>query len=285
MPDLSHLPRNAEPEAEDTRSDTPASARDTGEGEVKVLDADAGMDRECEEVLAICRAVFETPLGLDDGFAEAGGHSILIARLAQQLQAAGWVVPVRALLSDCNTARKVANRPRVLQQASKAFTAPVKSDENSAERDEAAAEVLSIGYFTTLQVLFAIFLYSPLLVAFLSFVDFIEFGTIFTTASLWAFIIDGFFLYLLALVTPFASLLWVMTIKFFMGGDIHENNVTPGVYPKWSKMHLRIWCIGPAGEHGARPAACDVSQRSAYGIRVAAARRDRGRQPSVRTRC
>ena len=244
LPKLSHLPRNAEPEAEDTRSDTPASARDTGEGEVKVLDADAGIDRECEEVLAICRAVFETPLGLDDGFAEAGGHSILIARLAQKLQAAGWVVPVRALLSDCNTARKVANRPRALQQASKAFTAPVKSDENSAERDEAAVEVLSIGYFTTLQVLFAIFLYSPLLVAFLSFVDFIEFGTIFTTASLWAFIIDGFFLYLLALVTPFASLLWVMTIKFFMGGDIHENNVTPGVYPKWSKMHLRIWCIG-----------------------------------------
>ena len=243
LPDLSHLPRNTEPEAEETRSDTPARARDTGEGEVKVLDAHAGMDRECEEVLAICRAVFETPLGLDNGFAEAGGHSILIARLAQQLQAAGWVVPVRALLSDCNTARKVANRPRLLQQASKAFTAPVKSDENSAERDEAAAEVLSIGYFTTLQVLFAIFLYSPLLVAFLSIVDFIEFGTIFTTASLWAFIIDGFFVYLVTLVTPFASLLWVMTIKFFMGGDIHENNVTPGVYPKWSKMHLQIWCI------------------------------------------
>ena len=244
LPKLSHLPRNAEPEAEDTRSDTPASARDTGEGEVKVLDADAGMDRECEDELAICRAVFETPLGLDDGFAEAGGYSILIARLAQKLQAAGWVVPVRALLTDCNTARKVANRPRALQRAFKAFAVPVKSDENSAERDEAAVEVLSIGYFTTLQVLFAIFLYSPLLVAFLSFVDFIEFGTIFTTASLWAFIIDGFFLYLLALVTPFASLLWVMTIKFFMGGDIHENNVTPGVYPKWSKMHLRIWCIG-----------------------------------------
>ena len=243
LPDLSHLRRNGEPEAEETRADTPARARDTQEGEVTVLDADAGMDRECEEVLAICRAVFETPLGLDDGFAEAGGHSILIARLAQQLQAAGWVAPVRALLSDCNTARKVANQPRLLQQASKAFTAPVKSDENSAERDEAAAEALSIRYFTTLQVLFAIFLYSPLLVIFLSLVDFIEFGTIFTTASLWAFIIDGVFVYLVTLVTPFASLLWVMTIKFFMGGDIHQNNVTPGVYPKWSKMHLRIWCI------------------------------------------
>ena len=241
LPNLSHPLRNAEPEAEDTRWETPASVRDTRDRGVKVPDAEAGMDPECEEVLSICRAVFETPLGLDDGFAEAGGHSILIARLAQKLQAAGWVVQVRALLSDCNTARKVANRPRALQQV---LTVPVNSDENSAECDEAAAGVLSIGYFTTLQILFAILLYSPLLVTFLSFVDFIEFGTIFTTASLWAFIIDGFFLYLLALVTPFACLLWVMVIKFFMGGDIYKNNVTSGVYPKWSKMHLRIWCIG-----------------------------------------
>jgi non-ribosomal peptide synthetase-like protein len=244
LPNLSHLLRNAEAETEANRWDTAASARNTGDGEVKVPDAKAGMDPECEEVLSICRAVFETPLGLDDGFAEAGGHSILIARLAQKLQSAGWVVPVRALLSDCNTARKVANRPRALPQASQAFVAPLKSGAHSAGRDEAAAEVLSIGYFTTLQVLFASFLYSPLMVAFLSFFDFVEFGTIFTTASLRSFIIDGFFLYLLALVTPFAILLWVMTMKFFMGGDIRENNVTPGVYPKWSRMHLRIWCIG-----------------------------------------
>ena len=243
LPNLSHLSRNAEPEAEETRTDTPAGARDTGDGEVKPPDADAGIDPRCEEVLAICRGVFETPLGLDDGFAEAGGHSIVIARLAHHLQAAGWVVPVRALLSDCNTARKVANRPRALQQASRVPTAPVTSDENSAERDEAAAEVLSIRYFTTLQVLFAFLLYSPGLVAFLGFFHFAEVGTFFTTASLWAFIIVGFLLYLLVLVTPFVSLLWVMTIKFFMGGSIYKNNVTPGVYPKWSRMHLRIWCI------------------------------------------
>ena len=244
LPSLSHLLRNTKPEAENTSWGTPASARDTGEGEVTVLDADAGMDPACEEVLAICSAVFETPIGLDDGFTEAGGHSILIARLAQKLRAAGWVVQVRELLSDCNTARKVANRSQAFQQASKFPTAPVKTDEKSAERDEAAAEVLSIGYFTTLQILFAIFLYSPVLVASLSVAEFVQLGTFFTTASVWAFTIGGFLLYLLGLVTPFASLLWVMMIKFFMSGDIYENNVTPGVYPKWSKMHLRIWCIG-----------------------------------------
>ena len=106
----------------------PAGVRDAGDGKIELPDADAGMDPECEEVLAICRAVFETPLGLDDGFAEAGGHSIVIARLAQRLQAAGWAVPVRALLSDCNTARKVASRPRLLQQTSTASRRAVKSD-------------------------------------------------------------------------------------------------------------------------------------------------------------
>ena len=240
LPNFSHLPRNAEPEAEDIDRGTAACTRNRGGAAVNPPDANQTVTPECEEVLTICRSVFEMPLGLDDGFVDSGGHSIVIARLAQKLHAAGWVVPVRALLSDCNTARKVANRPRVLHQTTQAITA--RTDEISAERDEAAAEVLSIGYFTTRQVLFAIVLYSPGLVVFLS--VFAEVGTIFTTASLWAFIVDGFFLYLLALVLPFVSLLWVMIVKLFMGGDIYKNSVTPGVYPKWSKMHLRVWCIG-----------------------------------------
>jgi non-ribosomal peptide synthetase-like protein len=246
LPDLSLLLRNAGPEAGNGHKNNPASARHTGKKEVEVNppDAGAGIDPECEEVLAICRAVFERPLGLDDGFAEAGGHSILIARLAQQLQAAGWMAPVRALLSDCNTARKVANRPRALHLASKAPTAPAKSGEKSGERDEAAAEVLSSGYFTTLQVLFAALLYSPALVAFLSVSEFADVGRFFASASLQGFILVGCFLYLLALATPFAALLWVMMIKLFMRGYVYKNNVTPGVYPKWSKMHLRTWCIG-----------------------------------------
>ncbi len=242
LPKLSDLIRNREAEAERTDRDTLASARD--KRVVELPDADAGMDSHCEEVLAICRAVFETQLGLDDGFVEAGAHSILIARLAQQLQASGWVVPVRALLSDCNTARKVASRARALRQDSKVAAGPVSSFEAHPEHDHAAAEVLPVGYFTTLQVLFALLMYSPALVAFVVALDFIDVGAFFTTASLWAFIIAGLLLYLLGLVTPFASLLWVMTIKFFMGGGVYNNNVSPGVYPKWSRMHLRIWCIG-----------------------------------------
>jgi non-ribosomal peptide synthetase-like protein len=239
LPKLSHLLRNAEPDAEH------ASAGMQGIREEEIKPPDAGaMDPACEEVLAICRAVFETPLELDDGFIEAGGHSILVARLAQRLQASGWALPVRSLLTDCNTARKVASCPRAPRELPKAAMIALESDKSTAEQDQTAAAVLSIEYFTTLQVLFAMLLYSPSLVAFLIALNSLEVGTFFTTANLGEFIIVGSFLYLLGLVTPFLFLLWVMMIKFFMGGNIYSNKVSPGVYPKWSKMHLRIWCIG-----------------------------------------
>jgi non-ribosomal peptide synthetase-like protein len=138
----------------------------------------------------------------------------------------------------------VANRRREFQQASKAPTAAAKSDRSRTKRDESAASVLSVGYFTILQVLFLSVLYAPPLIGFLGLVAFAEIGEFFMTAYLWEFIGVGFLMYLLALVLPFASLLWVMVIKLFMGGDIYRNNVTPGAYPKWSRMHLRTWCIG-----------------------------------------
>jgi non-ribosomal peptide synthetase-like protein len=73
------------------------------------------------------------------------------------------------------------------------------------------------------------------------------------TAYLWEFVVVGLQMLLVALILPFASLLWVMLIKRFMGGSIYENNVMPGVYPKWSKMHLRIWYIGRLENSVLRP--------------------------------
>ena len=240
LPNLSYLLTKQRPETENTRSGTVVDAR----AELAARDADARMQSECDEVLAICRAALELPLGLDDEFVEAGAHSIAIARLAQRLQAAGWMVSVRALLSEYNTARKLAASPRALNHTSVAPTVPVRTGESGEERDEAAAEVLSISYFTTLQILLATILYSPALLALAGVFSFADVGTFFTTASLPEFIIGGFFLYLLGLATPFAALLWAMTIKLILGGDVYRNNVASGTYPKWSRMHLRIWFIG-----------------------------------------
>ena len=254
LPNLAHLLRSAEPRAKDALQVPSTNAPNEGQEAAK-LPASEGMSPECEEVLAICRAVFDMPLELDDGFAEAGGHSLLIARLAQKLRAAGWVLPVRALLSDCNTVRKIANRPRTHQQASKASIAPVKSEETTAGRDEGPANVLSIRYFTSLQVLFAILLYVPFLVTFVAAFALIDVEAFFTTGNFAEFVVAALCLYFTGLVMPFASLFWVMTIKFFLGGGVYKNNVTPGVYPKWSRMHLRIWCIGRLEQLGLRPLA------------------------------
>jgi non-ribosomal peptide synthetase-like protein len=238
LPDLSRLLRDNEPRPGRV-SAAGAAVPATGEA----LPSGAEADPRCAEVLSICRTVFGTPLGLDDAFADAGGHSIAIARLAHHLQLAGWAVPVRALLSDCNTARKVAARPRVLRPEVEAPASAAKSGEPATERDEAAAAVLSVRHFTTLQVLFAALLYSPAFAVALGVFDVAEVGSFFTTASLVDFIVLGLALYGVALVTPFASLLWVMAIKRLIGGSVYRNNLTPGVYPKWSRMHLRVWCI------------------------------------------
>ncbi len=230
LPRLSHLLANAGVKMADEKAAIP--------------DTTVSMEPGREEILDICNTVFEAPLGWDDVFADHGGHSIVIARLAQRLQVAGWVVPVRALLSDCDTARKIANRPRQLQQATPTPACAIKPNQSSTSRDEAAAKVLSVGSFTTLQVLFLWLLFAPALASFLGLIAFAEIGEFFMTASIWGFIGVGSAMFLVALALPFAGLLWVMLIKLFMGGHIYKNNVTPGIYPKWSRMHLRVWCIG-----------------------------------------
>ena len=82
--------------------------------------------------------------------------------------------------------------------------------------------MLSVGFFTTLQVLFLSLLFAPCF-GFLGLIAIAEIGEFFMTASLWGFIGVGFLMYLVALVLPFAGLLWVMVIKLFMGGHIYKE--------------------------------------------------------------
>jgi non-ribosomal peptide synthetase-like protein len=244
LPDLSDLMADAKLAAEDI-GDCPSTGPSyAGSGQAAPAEPDPELEPGCEEVLTICNAVFETPMGWDSVFVDHGGHSIVIARLAQRLQAAGWVVPVRALLSDCDTARKVAHRTRQLPKPARAPETAAQSGEKITQRDESAAKVFSPGYFTVLQLLFLWLLFFPPLAGFLGLIAFAEIGEFFMTAHIGEFIGAGLLMYLFALVLPFASLLWVMVIKLMMGGHLYRNNVTPGIYPKWSRMHLRTWCIG-----------------------------------------
>jgi len=215
-----------------------------------ITDADA--EPESGEVLRICREVFDnTELGWDDVFADSGGHSILIAELTLRLQVAGRKVTVRDLLSECNTARRVAALPRELQQTFEPARVAAPPECMCDEGDEAPVEVLSVRHFTTLQALFLLLLYSPHLIGsmgLLGLVAIVQIGELFLSAHLLDFILAGFLLYSLALLLPFANVLWVMMIKLFMGGDIYKSSVKPGVYRKWSRVHLRIWCTEQMGQ-------------------------------------
>ena len=234
LPDLSQLRGNIATNMTGDRELPTATARRPGDGD----------EPGAEDVLAICRSVFERPIGWDDGFAEAGGHSIVIARLALSLQAGGWPVSVRALLTDCNTARKVAAHARQVRVAAAAAPVAANAARPSVARDETAAKVLSVERFTILQILFATLLYLPGVLTFIGVLSSVEIGSYFATAGISTFIAAGVGLYLLSLLLPFATLLWVMAIKLVLWGDSRRNNVTPGAYPKWSRMHLKVWCIG-----------------------------------------
>ena len=102
--------------------------------------------------------------------------------------------------------------------------------------------MLSTWHFTTLQVLFLLLLNLPSLMVFLGVVAAAPVGEIVLGAHLGEFILAGFLMYSLALLLPFTNLLWGMVLKLFLGGGIYRSHVRPGVYPKWSRVHLRTWC-------------------------------------------
>ncbi len=200
------------------------------------------------QVLTICQEEVIPTLGWNDSFAESGGHSIIIARLVQRLRSEGWPVTVRDLLSDCNTAAKVAakgairgNEPQ--DEDSPAEQIPTASHHDAGvRRDEKAARVLGFGWFTVFQLVFLLILYLPATVGLVTIVAISEIGEFFVTADLVDFSVLGLVMYALAWALPFANLLWVKICRLLLF-NLHSRKLQPGVYPKWSRMHLRTWCI------------------------------------------
>jgi non-ribosomal peptide synthetase-like protein len=214
------------------------------------LPREAAAAEGADEVLAICREELHADLGWDDVFADHGGHSIVIARLVQRLRQAGWVVTVRDLLSDFDTPKKVSQRARNPRDV---VEEPRQLTRDPTQRDEAAAAVLSVGQFTALQSLFLLALYLPALAGLVAVVSTGEIWELVPNAGLVEFVAAGLLLEALALLSPFACVLWVMVFRLFLGGLGPGVDVTPGVYPKWSRMHLRVWSMGRLQLFALRP--------------------------------
>ena len=191
--------------------------------------------------LAICRSVLGEQLGWHDRFLDHGGHSIAIARLAQQLQAAGFAVSVRELLSEVATAAAVAARPRRDTPDASGAGQPRQST-RAAARDEAAAARLSPAVFTLLQVMLVTLLYLPAGIGLIAVVTLGHVDRLVGEAGLLGFLAGGVAVAALAWLLPFAALAWVRVLAAVMGSPWRE--AAAGTYPKWSWMHLRVWWLG-----------------------------------------
>ena len=199
-------------------------------------------DEEAEEPLTLCRSVLGPQLGWHDRFADHGGHSIAIARLAQQLQAAGYAVSVRDLLSQTATAADVAARGKVAPAAGEARAERAAAAVAHEARDDEAAAVVSPAVFTLLQVVLLSLLYLPGAAGLIAVVTVGQLDRFATEAGLVGFLVGGVVVAVAAVLFPFAAVVWVGLLGGVMG---RCWSTTPaGVYPKWSWMHLRVWWLG-----------------------------------------
>lgn len=190
------------------------------------------------EALALCRATIGYELDWDDHFVDCGGHSLAIAQLAQQLQDGGWCISVRELLSTHGTARAVAGARRehrpVAEPNPEPPIAPAFTDEHAAAQHTPVA-------FTALQMLALAFIQSPGLAALALIIIYGDPEEILLNGSLERFLLAAVVVFFFWLVVPFFNLVWVLALRRLSHWLFDSNTVEPGIYPKWSRMHFRVW--------------------------------------------
>ena len=213
--------------------------------------ADAIVSDDQMAVLQLCRDVLGSQLQWRDRFVDHGGHSIAIARLVQQLQMAGYRVSVRDLLSEVATAAAVAERPRHTVDDAAEFSGDAESDTATEPADQAAAKPLGARLFTLLQMGLLTLLYLPAVVGLITLVAVGQLDRLVSTLGLGGFLLAGSLVASAAVLLPFAALAWVVLLGWGLGRRWRE--VAPGVYPKWSWMHLRVWWRGRCQQLVLRP--------------------------------
>jgi non-ribosomal peptide synthetase-like protein len=218
--------------ARNTTSAEPSAAITSGVPDAALTSPDA------LEALALCREAIGYELDWDDRFVECGGHSLAIAQLAQQLQNGGWCISVRELLSTRGTARAVASAPRRQQPVVDADPEPILAP---AFTDERGADRYTLLGFTALQVFALALIQSPSLVALALIITYGDPEDILLHGSLVQFLAAAVVVFFLWLAVPFFNLAWVLTLRRLSHWLVGNSTIEPGVYPKWSRMHFRVW--------------------------------------------
>ena len=208
------------------------------------------------EVLTLCRAELGPTLDWHDDFIDWGAHSIAIARLTQQLQAAGYPVSVRGLLSQTRTAAAIAELPTQRDDEQ----APVGSTTGTQAGSEAHSEGArktgrSYGFrhFSALQAMAAVLLRVPLLLMAALGLAIIDPEELLLVGDIVGFLRATIIAYCVYMVVPFVNLAWVLLLRSIQAISVRTPGITPGRYQKFSSHHLQLWWLEQQADFVLKP--------------------------------
>ena len=198
------------------------------------------------EVLALCRAELGPTLDWHDDFIDWGAHSIAIARLTQQLQAAGYRVSVRGLLSETRTATAIAELPIQTADAESPGESTAGADAGSEPLPETARQkgrLFGFRHFTALQALAAVLLRVPLFLMAALGLAIIDPEELLLVGDIFGFLRATIIAYCVYMIVPFVNLGWVLLLRGIQAISVRAPNIAPGRYRKLSSHHLQLWWL------------------------------------------
>jgi non-ribosomal peptide synthetase-like protein len=194
------------------------------------------------EVLTLCRAELGPTLDWHDDFINWGAHSIAIARLTQQLQAAGYPVSVRGLLSETRTAAAIAQLPTHIEDQQETAE-PATPTHAALEAVSQASRSYGFRQFTALQALSALLLRVPLLLMAALGLAIIDPEELLLVGDIWGFLQATIIAYCVYMIVPFVNLGWVLLLRGTQAATVRAPNIAPGRYRKFSSHHLQLWWL------------------------------------------
>lgn len=198
------------------------------------------------EVLTLCRAELGPTLDWHDDFIDWGAHSIAIARLTQQLLAAGYPVSVRGLLSETRTAAAIGELPTRIEKGP-ASMEPASSTqaepETPTESGQQPGRLFGFRHFTALQALAAVLLRVPLLLMAALGLAIIDPEELLLVGDIFGFLRATIIAYCVYMIVPFVNLGWVLLLRGIQAISVRAPTIAPGRYRKLSSHHLQLWWL------------------------------------------
>jgi non-ribosomal peptide synthetase-like protein len=208
------------------------------------------------EVLTLCRAELGPTLDWHDDFIDWGAHSIAIARLTQRLQAAGYPVSVRGLLSETRTAAAIADLPtqRDDEQASGGSTTVTHAgSEAHSEGARQTGRSYGFRHFTALQAMAAMLLRVPLLLIAALGLAIVDPEELLLVGDIVGFLRASIIAYCVYMVVPFVNLAWVLLLRSMQAISVRAPRIAPGRYQKFSSHHLQLWWLEQQADFVLKP--------------------------------